>query len=120
MAGSLKFFRYLADDGTAFAVQRDESNVEALNTGVGVAITPAEKYKLPSNVKPRSAVYVSLDGLVRRDIIILSPDIYNALTATTTIVDQVSGETLTLKLKKGERLTLPSLSDTALLDGDAD
>lgn len=120
MAGSLKYFRYLANGGETFAVQRDESNVEAVNTGAGIAVTPAEKYKLPSNVSPRSATYVSLDGLVRRKIIVLSPTIFNALDATAPITDQTSGKTLFLKFTEGEKLTLPTLGDTGLLDGDAD
>lgn len=120
MAGSIRFFRYVADDGTTWAAQRDESNVEAVNSGVGGVITPAEKYKIPSNLKPRTAVYTSLDGLIRREIIVLTAAGFAALDATTPITDQVSGETLRLKFTKGERVTLPSLSDTALLDGDAD
>ena len=120
MAGSLKYFRYLADDGATFAVLRDESNVEAVNTGNGSTITPAEKYKLPGNLRPRTATFVSVDGLIRRKIVILAPATFAALTATSTLTDQVSGETLFLKLTDGERVTLPSLSDTALLDGDAD
>lgn len=120
MAGSLKYFRYLADDGSTFAVQRDESNVEAVNSGAGIAVTPAEKYKLPSNVSPRTATYVSLDGLVRRKIIVLSPTIFAALDATTPITDQTSGESLRLKFTEGEKITLPNLGDTAILDGDAD
>lgn len=120
MAGSIRFFRYVADDGTTWAAQRDESNVEAVNAGVGGIITPAEKYKIPSNLKPRTAVYTSLDGLIRREIIVLTAATFAALDATTPITDQVSGASLRLKFTKGERVTLPSLSDTALLDGDAD
>lgn len=120
MAGSLKFFKYVADDGTNFAVARDESNVEAVNTGVGIIVTPAEKYKLPSNVKPRTAVYTSLDSRIRREITVMTPAIFAALDATTPITDQTSGQTLRLKFKKGEQITLPNLADTALNDGDAD
>lgn len=120
MAGSIRFFRYLADDGSTWAAQRDESNVEAINPGVAGIITPAEKYKIPSNLKPRTAVYVDLTGRIRREIIVLTPDVFAALNATTPITDQVSGESLRLKYTKGERVTLPSLSDTALNDGDAD
>lgn len=120
MAGSIRFFKYTADDGSTWAAQRDESNVEAVNSGVGIVITPAEKYKIPSNLKPRAAVYVDLTGRIRREIIVLTPAVFAALDATTPITDQVSGETLRLKYTKGERVTLPSLSDTALNDGDAD
>lgn len=119
MAGSLKFFKYTADDGTTFAVARDESNIEAINAGIGGIITPAEKYKLPSNVKARTAVYANIAGTVRREITVLTQATFAALDATSPIVDQVSGDNLFLKLKKGERLTLPNLADTGLNDGDA-
>jgi len=118
MAGSLKFFTYTADDGSLFAALRDESNVEAVNTSGVVLISSNAKYKVPSNVQPRSAVFVDLTGRIRRDIIVLNPTAYAALDGSSTIVDQVSGETLRLKLKKGERLTLPNLVDTGLNDGD--
>lgn len=120
MSGSIRFFKYTADDGTTWAAQRDESNIEAVNAGVGGIVTPAEKYKIPSNLKPRTAVYVDLTGRIRREIIVLTPAGFAALNATTPITDQVSGESLRLKFTKGERVTLPSLSDTALNDGDAD
>jgi hypothetical protein len=118
MAGSLKFFTYTADDGTLFAAYRDESNVEAANTGGTILISTAAKYKLPSNVRARHAVFVDTTGRIRRDVTIMNPTAYAALDAASTIVDQVSGETLRLKLKEGERITLPTLADTALNDGD--
>lgn len=120
MAGSAKFFKYTADDGTTWAALRDESNVEAINPGVAGIITPAQKYKIPSNLKPRTAVYTDLTSRIRREIIVLTPTIFAGLSATTPITDQVSGESLYLKFTKGERVTLPSLADTALNDGDAD
>lgn len=120
MAGSIRGFRYTADDGTTWALLGDESNIESVNSGVGGILTPAEKYKVPKNLTPRKAVYTSTDGLVRREIVVLTPATFAALTATDTIVDQVSGLTLNLKLTKGERVALVSLSDTAILDGDAD
>ena len=118
MAGSLKFFTYTADDGSLFAAFRDESNIEAINTEGTVLISSNAKYKIPSNLKPRSAVFVDLTGRIRRDIIVLNPASYAAIVGSTTITDQVSGETLRLKQKKGEVVTLPSLNDTALNDGD--
>jgi hypothetical protein len=120
MAGSAKYFKYTSDDGKTWAALRDESNVEAINAGVAGIITPAEKYKIPSNLKPRTAVYVDTTGRIRREIIVLTPAAFGALDATTPITDQVSGELLRLKFTKGERVTLPSLQDTALNDGDAD
>lgn len=118
MAGSLKFWTYTADDNSIFAAYRDESNIEEANEGGTILISTAAKYKIPSNLTPRSAVFVDLTGRIRRDIIILNPTAYAALDGSSTITDQTSGEVLRLKLKKGERLTLPTLNDTALNDGD--
>lgn len=119
MAGSLKFFTYTADDGTKFAALRDESNVEAINAGVAGIITPDAKYKIPSNLKPRTAVYANIAGTIRREIVVLAPATFAALDATSPIVDQVSGQNIFLRLKKGETLTLPNLADTGLNDGDS-
>lgn len=118
MAGSMKFWTYTADDGETFAAYRDESNIEAANSGGTILISTAAKYKVPSNLKPRSAVFVDTTGRIRRDITILNPTAYAALDGSSTLTDQVSGEILRLKLKKGERLTLPTLQDTGLNDGD--
>lgn len=118
MAGSLMFYTYTADDGTPFACQRDESNVEDANTGGTIIISSAVKYKIPSNLKPRSAVFADTTGRIRRDIVIMNATAYAALDGSSTITDQTSGEVLRLKLKKGERLTLPTLQDTGLNDGD--
>lgn len=119
MAGSMKFWTYTADDGELFAAYRDESNIEAANTGGTILISTAVTYKIPSNLRPRYAVFISNDGRIRRNVTILNPTAYAALTASSTIVDQVSGETLRLKFKEGERITLPTLQDTGLNDGDA-
>lgn len=119
MAGSLRFWTYTADDGTLFAALRDESNIEAVNNSGVILISTNAKYKIPSNLKPRSAVFVDNTGRIRRDIIVLNPTAFAALTQSTTIVDQVSGETLRLKMTKGEIVTLPNLIDTGLNDGDA-
>lgn len=120
MAGSLKGFRYVADDGTDWALFGDESNIEAIAAGADGILTPAQKYKIPKNLTPRTAVFVDITGRIRREIVVRTPAAFAALTATTTIVDQVSGETLNLKLTKGERVALVPLSDTGLNDGDAD
>jgi hypothetical protein len=120
MAGSLKGFKYTADDDTTWALFADESNIESVNTGVLMAITPAEKYKVPKNLKPRTATFQNADGTIRRKVVVLTTDRMAELDAATTITDQVSGDTLQLKRTDGEVVTLVSLSDTGLLDGDAD
>lgn len=119
MAGSLRGFPYTADDGTTWALLNDESNVERVN-GTGNALTAAQKYKIPRNLKPRVAVYQNGAGTIRRSVVVLTPATFNGLTAASTLIDQVSGETLQLRLKKGEVVSLLPLTDTGLTDGDLD
>lgn len=119
MAGSLRAFRYTGDDGETWALLRDESNIEAVN-GEGGNITSAEKYKVPSNLKPRSATYANTEGTIRRTVPVLTAATFNGLAPGATITDQVSGDTLQLRFKKGEIVSLLPINDTALNDGDTD
>lgn len=119
MAGSLRGFPYTADDGTQWALLRDESNVEAVNGG-GNPLTAAQKYKAPSNLRVRSATYANAAGTIRRKVPVLTTATFAALTADDTITDQVSGEVLRLRFTEGERVSLLPLTDTALNDGDND
>lgn len=119
MAGSLRGFPYTADDGSEWALLRDESNVESVN-GAGNPLTAAQKYKAPSNLRVRSATYANAAGTIRRKVAVLTPAIFGALTPSSTIVDQVSGETLQLRFTEGERVSLLPLIDTGLDDGDDD
>lgn len=120
MAGSNKWFVYTADGGTDFALYRDESNMEGVNgaTQDYVAASPVI-YSLPGNVKPRVCVFSNPAGTIRRTVVALTQAIYNGMLPGATIVDQVSGETLTLSSKKGETVRLPKAADTGLDDGDA-
>lgn len=119
MAGSLRGFPYTADDGTQWALLRDESNMEAVN-GAGNPLTAAQKYKAPSNLRVRSATFANTAGTIRRKIPVLTAAIFASLTPADTITDQVSGDTLQLRFTEGERVSLLPLGDTALNDGDAD
>lgn len=119
MAGSLRAFTYSADDGTTWALLRDESNVEAVN-GAGNNLTAAVKYKAPSNLRVRSATYANAAGTIRRKVPVLTAATFAALTAADTITDQVSGETLQLRFTEGERVSLLPITDTGLNDGDTD
>jgi hypothetical protein len=118
MAGSLKYFTYTADDGTKFAVFADESNIEAVNNGNVEAITPAAKYKLPGNLKPRCAAYENTDGTIRRKVIVLNEDALAALAPGQSFSDQSSGVSVFLRRIDGEAIQLPNLADTGLNDQD--
>ena len=121
MAGSRKWFVYTTDAGDDFAISLDESNTESLNGGVqdfpNVAPT---QYALPRNIKPRTVTYRNAAGTIARKVVGLTATIFgNAVTGAPTIVDQVSGETLTLYRRVGEVVSLPFGADTGLTDGDA-
>lgn len=120
MTGSVKWFVYTADDGQDFAVKRDESNTEAVNGSVqDFPATAPTKYALPRNVKPRTLVYRSTDGLIVRNVTALTQAIYNnADSAVPTFPDAISGQTLTLFRKVGETISLPFGADTGQQDGD--
>ena len=120
MAGSLKWFVYTDDAGTDWAIFRDESNTENVNAGTqdfpnnGTIINA-----VPKNLQPRYVRFRNAEGTVARNIVALTVTIYNALAAGSTITDQVSGETLLLTEKVGERRRIPIGPDTGLTDGDA-
>lgn len=120
MAGSLKWFNYTADDGEVFGLLADESNIEAVNGAEVTPITNTTKYKLPGNVRPRKATFLSTDGLIRREVVLLNAAAVALQTPGTSYTDQTSGDAVFLKAVDGEKVTLPTLGDTGLLDGDAD
>lgn len=121
MAGSLKDFVYTADDGATFAIERDESNTEAVNGANSDFLnTSSAKYRIPSNLKPREAVYQNPDKTVTRKCVCLTQTIYNGVFDNVkTITDQVTGETLSLVALNPEKIKrLPKGNDTGLTDGD--
>lgn len=120
MAGSLKWFVYVDDFGTLYALNADESNIEATNTGGDYTGTPPLVDALPRNVRPRYAVYGTTDGLRSIRIPILTPAGYAGLsTAFPTIPDPISsGITLVLLRIRPEVRRLPIPNDTGLQDGD--
>lgn len=122
MAGSIKWFIYTTDLGDDFALEADESNVEALAAGTqdypDTGTPPL--YAVPRNVTPRYAVFQSASGQRRIKVPIITQTIYNALNATSTITDPINNtDTLRLIYKRPEVITLPKGPDTGLNDGDA-
>lgn len=123
MAGSLKWFVYTTDDGTDFAIKLDESNTEAVNgaTQDYVAGT-AFRFAIPSNLKPRRAVYASPDGTRTISCVALTQTIYNGVPANVTSITDPLNNANTLGLVRilPERISpLPFANDTGLDDGDA-
>lgn len=122
MAGSLKWFQYTTDTGVDFGVFMDESNGEAVGN-TDWTDSSAGLFKLPKNVTPRYARYVSEDGRRAANIIITDNDA-DVTTVPATIDFDVAGSAtpveLTLTEFVGERIRLiPRADDTGLNDGDA-
>jgi hypothetical protein len=119
--GSRKWFVYTTSGGDTFGINMDESNGEDVgNQDLGP--TDNIPYALPSNVKPRYAVYRSADGKTQRKIIICN----NAADAGSLpgAIDFADGSggvvTCSLTQFKGEEYRpIPSDVDTGLDDGDA-
>jgi len=120
MAGSLRWFTYVSDDGTDWALFGDESNIEAANGASGVGSPPGQNYKPPANLKPRYAVYANASGTRTLRVPILTETIYNSLAPGDTIPDGVAGTgTLSYIRKRPEIISpVPTVFDTAQNDGD--
>lgn len=120
MAGSIKWFVYTTDAGSDFAIKLDESNTEFINAGAqdfpngGILINA-----LPRNIKPRSVRFRSVDGFTTRTCIALTPTIFGAITAASTLPNPNGGADMPLVAKDGEKLRVPFGQDTGLSDGDA-
>lgn len=123
MAGSIKWFIYTTDNGQDFAIEADESNVEAFAAGTqdypDTGTPPI--YAVPRNVVPRSATFVSPDGRRTIKVPVITPTIYNAINGTSTMPDPITPANPDLKLsfKTPEKIRLPKGEDTGLNDGDA-
>jgi hypothetical protein len=122
MAGSLRWFRYLDDGGTPYAVFLDESNTELANLSADTTAT-IPTLQLPKNVEPRYIRYKEAGGKISRKVTILSIARFAAINGTTAILlgdgDIDSGFTLTVSSKSGEKVTrIPRTADSGKDDGD--
>lgn len=121
MVGSRKYFVYTDDRGEDFAVNLDESNVEAVNGAIqDFPDTPPTVYELPRNIKPRTLVYKSVDGTITKRVVALTEAIYNgAPTNLASVAFPDLGASLRLKEVVPERIRAPFGYDTGQQDGDA-
>lgn len=122
MAGSLKYFKYTTDAGDDFAILMDESNGELVsNADFGLAEDGVLVYSLPRNVKPRTALYRSTDGVVSRRIVICSNTAtIGSLPGTFQILASDGNPQRTMQLQsfRGEEVKRLFSVDTAQDDGD--
>lgn len=126
MAGSLRYFKYVADDGQAYAIYRDESNIELFNTSGDAAASPAGLPALPQNMRPRYVLARDALRLVTRKAVILTPARFNAINGSTDFsidseagADSDPGAVLNVTNKTGERIRrIPTSFDTGKTDGD--
>ena len=120
MAGSIKWFPYTDDFGSVWALLADESNSEAVNGAIDYTGTPPLVDGVPRNIQVRYAIYGTTDGLRNIKVPVLTPALYQGLSAATpTIPDPITdGITLVLQRIRPEVRRLPIPNDTGLQDGD--
>lgn len=123
MAGSLKWFEYTTNSGDTFGIYMDESNGEVVgNPDFAPLVSDAVIYALPRNVKPRTALYRSIDGKTSRRIPVSDPAASIAtLPASFTVaaIDTNPAQQLNLTLFRGEEVRRLTGFDTGLDDSDA-
>lgn len=130
MSGSLKYMQYQDNLGANWAFFGDESNIEGwLLDDASVDITIANvgsfTYKIPQNIKPRTATFKASTGQVRR-CVVPTPALFNALLTndnvlvSRTFTEADTSLTFTLIGLKGEEIRpITTDADTGINDGDA-
>lgn len=122
MAGSKKWFVYTDDLAREWAINMDESNGEAVSNPDYTDTDLTILDELPRNIKPRIAIYRSLDARFTRRIVVCDgTETVLTLPGTITVQDG-SGGTVSAILTtfQGEKRTrIPFDTDTGINDGDA-
>lgn len=123
MAGSKRFFNYVADNGVVFALNLDESNTEAINgTSANVPAAAARsQIPRPVGLKPRRFFYVSSTGLRVISCIVLTPAIYSG-TPPATIPDPIAGGAAVLNFVRRTPESYPGIrwADSGQTDTDSE
>lgn len=113
MAGSIRWFQYTTDGGVNYAIRGDKTNIQAVNPSAAGNPANLPTGSVPSNVKPRYALFSDVTGLIKRRVPILTATDLAALTPTTNFTPSGESVPVTLTSVRGEKLTLPRLIDTA-------
>lgn len=114
MAGSMSWQVYTSDNGTDYALFCDLSNALAVNASASATPGTLPSTALPSNIKPRYAIYISDDGKTQRKVPILKASDLAALAPNDNFVTNPGGVTVKLSSIRGEKIRLPKLVDTGL------
>jgi hypothetical protein len=119
--GSRKWFDYVSDDGTTYAVELDESNAESLDLGfVAATVSQPVLGQGDRGLRMRRLSCVRQDAdsrSVRRQFPVGTLTAYNAALAAGSVT--VSGETYQISKGFGEEAKQAVLGqDTGRIDGD--
>lgn len=123
MAGSIRDFKYLFDNGVSCAIRADESNTEAVNAAGGAAAATTGLIVLPITKYVRRIRYRSVDKLHSVTVPVLDPEEIPVLPASFVINKaNGAGPTLNITVFKGkvlgERFVASTGLDSGLNDGD--
>lgn len=121
MAGSRRWFTYVTDGGTSYAINLDESNTELANGAAANVSVLGLVASVPKNVTPRYVLFKDASGNYSRRVVGLTVASFNALTAASTLtfpVEGAAGVDMAPSFKRGESIRIPATVDTGLLDGD--
>lgn len=121
MAGSIRSFDYLSDDGELYRISRDESNTEALNPSDVGALLGTAKY--PTGYETRYALlYQVSNPEIKRKVTILTPERFSAILGNEDFLLSVIGAVpaaFRVSALIGERRTGLVSGDTGQNDGDS-
>lgn len=124
MAGSNRFFVYTDDEGTLWGVNRDETSTELVNGTASVGIPAANTPILVRQgfIEPRYVNYNSIDGFVRRKVVLLdnTPAALLGIPESITVPTESGTTLLYLTSYIGERRRYIPQADTGQQSGDAD
>lgn len=112
MSGSLRWYNYVSDGGTTYAILADKSNIAAVNPSGAGAPSTLPVAAVPRNFKPRYALFSDSTGTIRRRVPLLTPADVTALTPTSSFTPQGETATVILTAIRGEKINLPKLADT--------
>ena len=123
--GSRRWFAYVADNGTEYNVELDESNGESEDLGFGPIVQGADTLEV-SGRRPLRMRYVNCqrneagppNETVRRRFYVGTVEAYNDAIAAGVI--NVSGLDYGITTAVGERRVTAPAFDTGRLDGDID